>query len=64
MEFTENAAKEIKKIMERDGLDPTTMAVRMGVKGGDAQGSPTLWTLIIINVSLICFMSLMVLVFS
>ena len=38
MRFTENAAKEIKKIMERDGLDPTTMAVRMGVKGGGCSG--------------------------
>ncbi len=38
MKFTENASKEIRKIMERDGLDPTTMAVRMGVKGGGCSG--------------------------
>ena len=34
MEFTENAAKEITKIMKRDGLPPESTAVRMGVKGG------------------------------
>ena len=38
MELTENAAKEIKKIMDRDGLDPATVAVRMGVKGGGCSG--------------------------
>ena len=38
MRFTENAAKEIRKIMERDGLDTTSMAVRMGVKGGGCSG--------------------------
>jgi len=38
MKFTENASKEIRKIMERDGLDSTTMAVRMGVKGGGCSG--------------------------
>ena len=38
MRFTENAAKEIRKIMERDGLDTTAMAVRMGVKGGGCSG--------------------------
>ena len=38
MRFTENAAKEIRKIMDRDGLDTTSMAVRMGVKGGGCSG--------------------------
>ena len=38
MKFTESASKEIKKIMERDGLDPDAMAVRMGVKGGGCSG--------------------------
>ena len=38
MRFTENAAKEIRKIMERDGLYTTSMAVRMGVKGGGCSG--------------------------
>ena len=40
MELTESAAKEIKKIMDRDGLDPATVAVRMGVKGGGCSGFP------------------------
>ena len=38
MKFTESESKEIKKIMERDGLDPDAMAVRMGVKGGGCSG--------------------------
>ena len=38
MKFTENASKEIRKIMERDGLDPDYTAVRMGVKGGGCSG--------------------------
>ena len=38
MTFTESAAKEIKKIMLRDGLSPETHAVRMGVKGGGCSG--------------------------
>lgn len=38
MTFTESAAKEITKIMERDGLSPETHAVRMGVKGGGCSG--------------------------
>ena len=38
MKFTESASKEIRKIMERDGLDPDKMAVRMGVKGGGCSG--------------------------
>ena len=36
--FTNSAAKEIRKIMIRDGLDPETVAVRMGVKGGGCSG--------------------------
>ena len=38
MTFTKSAAKEITKIMERDGLSPETHAVRMGVKGGGCSG--------------------------
>ena len=38
MEFTENASKEIIKIMNRDGLFPESTAVRMGVKGGGCSG--------------------------
>ena len=38
MTFTESAAKEITKIMKRDGLSPETHAVRMGVKGGGCSG--------------------------
>ena len=38
MKFTENASKEIRKIMERDGLNPKDTAVRMGVKGGGCSG--------------------------
>ena len=38
MKFTENASKEITKIMFRDGLSPDTHAVRMGVKGGGCSG--------------------------
>ena len=38
MTFSESAAKEIKKIMIRDGLSPETHAVRMGVKGGGCSG--------------------------
>ena len=38
MKFTENASKEIRKIMVRDGLDPEKTAVRMGVKGGGCSG--------------------------
>ena len=36
--FTNSAAKEIRKIMIRDGFDPETVAVRMGVKGGGCSG--------------------------
>ena len=36
--FTNSAAKEIRKIMIRDGLNPETVAVRMGVKGGGCSG--------------------------
>ncbi len=32
MQFTPSAAKEITKIMIRDGLSPETHAVRMGTK--------------------------------
>ena len=38
MQFTLSAAKEITKIMIRDGLSPETHAVRMGVKGGGCSG--------------------------
>ena len=38
MQFTTSAAKEITKIMIRDGLSPGTHAVRMGVKGGGCSG--------------------------
>ena len=38
MKFTENASKEIRKIMVRDGLAPDYTAVRMGVKGGGCSG--------------------------
>lgn len=38
MQFTHSAAKEITKIMIRDGLSPETHAVRMGVKGGGCSG--------------------------
>ena len=38
MQFTPSAAKEITKIMIRDGLSPETHAVRMGVKGGGCSG--------------------------
>ena len=38
MTFTKSAAKEITKIMIRDGLSPETHAVRMGVKGGGCSG--------------------------
>ena len=40
MRFTENASKEIRKIMKRDGLKPEKTAVRMGVKGGGCSGFP------------------------
>ena len=36
--FTNSAAKEIRKIMIRDGLNPETVAVRMGVKSGGCSG--------------------------
>ena len=36
--FTNSAAKEIRKIMIRDGLNPEKVAVRMGVKGGGCSG--------------------------
>ena len=36
--FTEDASKEITKIMIRDGLSPEPHAVRMGVKGGGCSG--------------------------
>ena len=36
--FTEDASKEITKIMIREGLSPETHAVRMGVKGGGCSG--------------------------
>ena len=38
MRFTTSAAKEIEKIMTRDGLNPEETAVRMGVKGGGCSG--------------------------
>ena len=38
MQFTHSAAKEIIKIMIRDGLSPESHAVRMGVKGGGCSG--------------------------
>ena len=38
MQFTHSAAKEITKIMIRDGLSPESHAVRMGVKGGGCSG--------------------------
>ena len=38
MTFTKSAAKEIAKIMIRDGLSAETHAVRMGVKGGGCSG--------------------------
>ena len=38
MKFTENASKEIRKIMVRDGLNPKEPAVRLGVKGGGCSG--------------------------
>ena len=38
MQFTHSAAKEITKIMIRDGLSPESHAVRMGVKGGGRSG--------------------------
>ena len=38
MQFTHSAAKEITKIMLRDGLSPESHAVRMGVKGGGCSG--------------------------
>ena len=38
MTFTKSVAKEIAKIMIRDGLSPETHAVRMGVKGGGCSG--------------------------
>ena len=38
MQFTPSAAKEITKIMIRDGLSPESHAVRMGVKGGGCSG--------------------------
>ena len=37
MKFTESASKEIRKIMERDGLDPDNMAVRWELKVVDVQ---------------------------
>ena len=38
MTFTENASKELRKIMKRENLSPETHAVRMGVKGGGCSG--------------------------
>ena len=38
MTFTDTAAKEVIKIMVRDGLDPEETAIRMGVKGGGCSG--------------------------
>ena len=38
MTLTDAAAKEFRKIMERDGLDPHETAIRMGVKGGGCSG--------------------------
>ena len=38
MKFTQTAAEQLIQIMERDGLDPSTTAIRMGVKGGGCSG--------------------------
>jgi len=38
VEFTQRAAKQLVQIMERDGLNPSTTAIRMGVKGGGCSG--------------------------
>ncbi len=35
--FTENAIKEIKRLMQEDGFD-TTQKLRVGVKGGGCSG--------------------------
>ena len=38
MKFTQTAAEQLIQIMKRDGLDPSTTAIRMGVKGGGCSG--------------------------
>jgi iron-sulfur cluster assembly protein len=38
VKFTQRAAKQLIQIMKRDGLDPSTTAIRMGVKGGGCSG--------------------------
>ena len=38
MKFTQTAAEKLIQIMKRDGLDPSTTAIRMGVKGGGCSG--------------------------
>ena len=38
MKFTQRAAEKLIQIMKRDGLDPSTTAIRMGVKGGGCSG--------------------------
>jgi iron-sulfur cluster assembly protein len=38
VKFTQRAAEQLIKIMERDGLNPSTTAIRMGVKGGGCSG--------------------------
>jgi|TARA_B110001454_G_scaffold92767_1_gene88452 iron-sulfur cluster assembly protein len=38
VKFTQRAAEQLIKIMERDGLDPSSTAIRMGVKGGGCSG--------------------------
>jgi len=38
VKFTQTAAEKLIQIMKRDGLDPSTTAIRMGVKGGGCSG--------------------------
>jgi len=38
VKFTQTAAEQLIQIMKRDGLDPSTTAIRMGVKGGGCSG--------------------------
>lgn len=38
MNFTQSAAKEILKIMKRDGMNTKETYVRMGIKGGGCSG--------------------------
>ncbi|MCH7962215.1 MAG: iron-sulfur cluster assembly accessory protein, partial [Planctomycetes bacterium] len=37
--ITENAAREIRKIIEEQELDASKVRLRVGVKGGGARGS-------------------------